>query len=36
VAIRQDALPAGTSILFMGSENLIAAYTKLYNLKAWK
>ena len=36
VAIRQDALPVGTSILFLGSENLVAAYTKLYNLKAWK
>jgi hypothetical protein len=36
VAIRQDALPAGTSILFLGNENVIAAYTKLYNLKVWK
>jgi len=36
VAIRRDALPAGTSILFMGNESVIAAYTKLYNLKLWK
>jgi L-ascorbate metabolism protein UlaG (beta-lactamase superfamily) len=36
VAIRQTALPAGTSILIMGNQNLISAYVNLFNLKAWK
>jgi L-ascorbate metabolism protein UlaG (beta-lactamase superfamily) len=36
VAIRRETLPAGTSILIMGNENLLSAYVKIFNLKAWK
>jgi L-ascorbate metabolism protein UlaG (beta-lactamase superfamily) len=36
VAIRKDALPAGTSILILGNENLLSAYVQLFNLKEWK
>jgi L-ascorbate metabolism protein UlaG (beta-lactamase superfamily) len=36
VAIRRETLPAGTSILIMGNENLLSAYVKIFNLKEWK
>jgi L-ascorbate metabolism protein UlaG (beta-lactamase superfamily) len=36
VAILQETLPAGTSILFLGDENLLSAYVKIFNLKEWK
>jgi L-ascorbate metabolism protein UlaG (beta-lactamase superfamily) len=36
VAIRQDDLTVGTSILILGNPNLLTAYVKMFNLKEWK
>jgi L-ascorbate metabolism protein UlaG (beta-lactamase superfamily) len=36
VAIRKDALPAGTSILYLGNQNVLMAYVSMYKLQTWK
>lgn len=36
VIIRADTLPGKTGILVLGSQGLVSAYAKIYNLKEWK